>query len=94
MLYDSGPGEMLGALITGSPPPQPQPLDCITGSHELQGLDDWHGLQELQRFRRNICNIPPPPPPPTPQHSQPVAPHVMSAKAVKIRSLFMAVISV
>ncbi|HEV3418634.1 MAG TPA: hypothetical protein VG056_17575 [Pirellulales bacterium] len=93
MLYDSGPGEMLGALITGSPLPQPQPhpLDCITGAHELQGLDDSHGLQELQRFLRNICNIPPPP---TPQHSQPAALHVMSAKAVRIRSLFMAEISV
>jgi hypothetical protein len=77
---------------TGSPPPQPQPLDCMIGILELQGLLDSQGLHELQRDRpRNIPNIPPLP---TPQHSQPVALHVMSATAIRMRSLFMAVISV
>lgn len=81
-------------MITGTPslPPQPQPLDCRIGILELQGLDDSQGLHELQRERpRNIPNIPPLP---MPQHSQPVALHVNSAKAIRMRSLFMAVISV
>jgi hypothetical protein len=81
-------------LITGtpSPPPQPQPLDWMIGILELHGLHESHGLHELQRDRpRNICNIPPLP---MPQHSQPVALHVKSATAIRMRSLFMAVISV
>jgi hypothetical protein len=80
-------------LITGtgtpSPPPQPQPLDCMIGILELQGLLDSQGLHELQRERpRNSPKLP------TPQHVQPVALHVMSATAIRMRSLFMAVISV
>ena len=82
-------------MITGTgtpstpPPPQPQPLDSMIGMLELQGLRDSQGLHELQRERpRNSPKLP------TPQHSQPVALHVKSATDIRMRSLFMAVISV
>src|SRR5437899_2971539 len=98
----SASGEIDGALIIiagpPEPQPQPQPLGAITGSY------DWHGLHVLQRPHvlqelhephsdlrpnRSINPIFP-----SPQHPQPTALQVNSTKAVRDRSLFMAVISV
>lgn len=83
---------MIGAgliIVPSTPPPlqpQPQPLDGIITPRELQGLQVSHGLHVLHRRERHNPQLPTP-------HSQPVAPAVNNATAARMRSLFIAVIS-
>ncbi len=70
--------------------------DSITASSSPQGLHDSQRSHELQPRRPNRPRPSPPNPPPhdpPPHEPQPTELAVISAKAVKIRSLFMAVIS-